>query len=186
MTASDVRIDISTRLAVVGDAAALAELAARTFHDTYASSNSPQDMATHSARSYGEAIQCAEIENASMRTLLAVHAGGIIGYSQLRLRDDRHAEPACVAKSASAGPFMEIWRFYVDRGWHGRGVAHRLMLETVGLARSLGARSIWLGVWERNPRAITFYRKCGFEVIGDHQFLFAEEPQTDLVMARSA
>ena len=51
-------------------------------------------------------------------------------------------------------------------------------------ARMLGARTAWLGVWEFNPRAIAFYKKCGFMLVGDHDFLFADVVQTDLVMSR--
>jgi diamine N-acetyltransferase len=173
--------DIAVRLAIADDAAALAERAARTFHETYADNNDPGDMAIHIARSYAPAIQRAEIENDAIHTLLAVQAESMIGYGQLRLNDPRHAEPACVT-----GPNpMEVWRFYVDRPWHGRGVAQHLMREAMDLAKSLGAGVVWLGVWERNPRAIAFYIKCGFQHIGEHQFLFADQMQTDLVMAQS-
>jgi GNAT superfamily N-acetyltransferase len=77
-------------------------------------------------------------------------------------------------------------RFYVDRPWIGRGVAQHLMNAALDEARSLGAKTIWLGVWEFNPRAIAFYRKCGFELVGDHEFLFADVVQTDLVMSRAS
>lgn len=122
-----------------------------------------------------------------MRTMLATLDGKAIAYAQLRLGDPRHAEPACVTAAAASAPApsMEIWRFYIDKPWHGRGIARRLMDATLELAKSLDAKSVWLGVWERNPRAIAFYRKCGFEHIGEHDFMFADQPQTDLVMARN-
>jgi diamine N-acetyltransferase len=172
--------EITIRLAIAADAESLATLAHRTFFETYAPDTDPRDMSLHLARSYSPAIQLAEINDPAMRTLLAIHADSIIGYAQVRLHDPRHAEPACVT-----GPnAMEIWRFYVDRPWHGQGVAPRLMHDAIELAASLGATSVWLGVWERNPRAIAFYLKCGFQHIGDHQFLFADQLHTDLVMAR--
>jgi RimJ/RimL family protein N-acetyltransferase len=49
-------------------------------------------------------------------------------------------------------------------------------------ARHRGAKTLWLGVWERNHRARAFYAKCGFRDVGDHIFLFGTDPQTDLVM----
>jgi len=45
---------------------------------------------------------------------------------------------------------------------------------------------VWLGVWEHNPRAIAFYRKWGFEAVGEHVFVVGTDPQRDLVMTRSA
>jgi ribosomal protein S18 acetylase RimI-like enzyme len=52
-------------------------------------------------------------------------------------------------------------------------------------AVELGGRTLWLGVWERNPRAIAFYAKCGFVDVGEHAFIFGTEEQTDRVMARA-
>jgi len=43
---------------------------------------------------------------------------------------------------------------------------------------------LWLGVWERNARAIAFYRKQGFEVVGEQEFMLGADRQRDLVMAR--
>ncbi len=45
-----------------------------------------------------------------------------------------------------------------------------------------GAKTLWLGVWERNDRAHAFYEKCGFADVGEHIFLFGTDPQTDRVM----
>jgi ribosomal protein S18 acetylase RimI-like enzyme len=72
----------------------------------------------------------------------------------------------------------------VRRAHHGRGVAQALMASVVGEARALGATALWLGVWERNARAIAFYRKCGFERRGEHPFLLGRDLQTDWVMSR--
>jgi ribosomal protein S18 acetylase RimI-like enzyme len=46
-------------------------------------------------------------------------------------------------------------------------------------ARAAGYRAVWLGVWERNDRALEFYRKIGFELFGYHYFQFGSERQRD-------
>jgi len=51
-------------------------------------------------------------------------------------------------------------------------------------ARAAGARTLWLGVWERNPRAIAFYKKVGFIEVGTHTFVLGADHQRDLVLAR--
>jgi ribosomal protein S18 acetylase RimI-like enzyme len=100
--------------------------------------------------------------------------GALTGYAQLRLS----RSPACVT---AARP-LELWRFYVARAWHGRGVAQELMAGAVAAARGRGAASLWLGVWERNRRAQAFYKKSGFVDVGSQTFLVGTDEQTDRVM----
>jgi ribosomal protein S18 acetylase RimI-like enzyme len=78
---------------------------------------------------------------------------------------------------------VELVRFYVVRDWHGRGVAQRLMDACVAEARRRGGRTLWLAVWQENPRAIAFYRKAGFRLAGTTTFRLGSQVQDDDVMA---
>jgi diamine N-acetyltransferase len=161
------------RRGVTADASALAEFAARTFADTFAADNSPEDMQAHLASSYGVRQQAAELADPSIVTLLAHRDGKLVAYAQVR----RGQPPACVPQEQP----VELHRFYVDRAEHGAGVASRLMLAVHDAARELGGRRLWLGVWERNPRAIAFYAKSGFVHAGSHDFFVGADRQTDHV-----
>jgi ribosomal protein S18 acetylase RimI-like enzyme len=165
---------VTVRPGVASDAAALAELAAVTFRDAFGAENDPADLALHLARSYGVAQQAAELAHPAITTLVASIDGALTGYAQLRLS----RSPACIT---AARP-LELWRFYVARAWHGRGVAQELMAGAVAAARGRGAASLWLGVWERNPRAQAFYKKCGFVDVGSQTFFVGTDEQTDRVM----
>jgi ribosomal protein S18 acetylase RimI-like enzyme len=85
----------------------------------------------------------------------------------------------------SGNHLVELQRFYVDTPWHGRGVAHALMEAVIGTSKALGGDVLWLGVWERNARAIAFYRKQGFERVGAKTFRLGADVQTDDVMCRA-
>ena len=164
------------RRAVEADAAGLAVLAERTFRAAFEADNTPGDMAAHVSRSYGPSLQATEIADPHRTTLVAEADGALVGYAQLR----QGAAPACVT-----GPSpLELQRFYVDTAWHGRGLAQALMAAALEAADTAGARTVWLGVWERNPRAIAFYRKAGFAQVGAQGFLVGSDLQRDLVMAR--
>lgn len=165
------------RHATLVDAPALAELAARTFRDTFGAANTPEDMALHLAVSYGSELQAREIADPSMLTLVADDAGTLVAFVQLR----RGPAPSCVTGSAP----IEIQRFYLDADWHGRGLAHTLMAHTFAAAQAAGAATIWLGVWERNPRAIAFYRKLGYVDVGQQTFVLGSDHQTDRIFARA-
>jgi GNAT superfamily N-acetyltransferase len=165
----------TVRRATGADAARLAELAARTFADTYASYNDPADMAAHIGAKYGEARQAAELAHPAATYIVAEAGDQLIGYAYL------------VADQAPGGvPLdapVEVVRFYIAREWHGTGAAQQLMAACVAEARRRGGRTLCLAVWERNPRAIAFYRKAGFAIVGSTAFQLGSQRQADHVMA---
>ena len=162
------------RRANPNDAAALADLALRTFLDTFSTANRPEDVGAYVTKTYGEAKQRREIESPDVVTLLVEDDGSLIAFSQVR----RGEVPACVTGADA----VEVARFYVDQRWHGRGAAQELMTVVIETAKNLGGATLWLGVWEHNVRAIRFYEKCGFRDAGSQPFLLGSDLQTDRVM----
>ncbi len=156
------------------DACALARLAEETFRATFAATNTAENMQRHCESSYGESMQLAEIRDPKLETWLAEDGGRLVAYAQLRRGK---VPPAIVAERP-----VEILRFYVHPDAHGKGVAQALMAHALGRATVSGADVVWLGVWEHNPRAIAFYRKWGFVVVGEHVFMMGDDPQRDLLM----
>ena len=168
---------ITIRPATRADAPVLAAFGERTFRDAFGADNRPEDVETYVRATYSAERQDAEIEDPTRVTLLAERDGVLAGYAQLRAGAE--------APSSVSGPApMELLRFYVDRTWHGHGVAHTMMDAVIEAAEARGARTLWLGVWERNPRAIAFYGKRGFRDVGCQPFKLGGDDQTDRVMAR--
>ena len=166
------------RRAHPGDAMPLSALAERTFRDTFAAYNAPDDMDAHCRGNYARDLMAREIAAPHIVTLVAEHDGQLTGYGQLRWT----AVPACVHGARPA----EIGRLYVDAPWHGLGIAQALMARMVDHAIAGGADRLWLGVWESNHRALAFYRKIGFVEVGRHVFMVGPDPQNDLLLARDA
>ena len=77
---------------------------------------------------------------------------------------------------------MEVRRIYASQEYIGKGVGKLLMQASIQEARRKGCDSLWLGVWERNPRAIAFYKKWGFNEVGTHIFYVGDDPQRDFIM----
>ena len=113
------RVTIVIRAARVPDAPWLAALAERMFRETYAAFNTPENMERYVAEHFGQARQAAELGDPGMVTLVAEVDGQPAGYVQLGTRD--------VPDSVTGADPMEIVRFYVDRPWHGSGLAPALM-----------------------------------------------------------
>ena len=170
------RAAIRIRRAQEDDALELSVLAESTFRAAFSESNTAANMQLHCAAHYSQALQLAEIREPSCETWVAEAEGRMIAYVQLRL-------DATSPMISGARP-LEIQRFYVDASYHGSGLAQQLMAQVLARAEAAGAAPLWLGVWERNPRAVAFYRKWEFDVVGEHIFRLGEDPQRDLVMRR--
>jgi diamine N-acetyltransferase len=172
---------IAIRPAAVSDAPALSRLGAATFRDTFEGENTPEAMAQYLAEAFTPEQQAAEIAASTGTVLLAEDrdesgAVELVGYAHLVSGD---------VPEAVRGPApLELKRLYVSRAWHGRGVAQALMDASIAAARGLGAQTLWLGVWERNPRAVAFYAKHGFTRVGEHTFTLGSDSQTDWLLAR--
>jgi len=152
----------SIRYATLSDASHLAALAEETFRETFASLNTVEDMNLHCRTSYGAAIQSAEISDPKMVSLVCEEGGTLIAFAQLRWS----AAPSCVT-AIDPG---EIQRLYVSSSWHGKGIAQALMAACLKEMERRASDVVWLGVWERNPRAIAFYSRFGFSEVGSHVF----------------
>lgn len=168
---------VAIRRGEVADAPVLAAFASRCFVDTYAADNRPEDIRAHVAASFGPERQARELGDAGVDYLLALRDATLLGFAQLR----RHPPPPCVTQP---GP-RELHRFYVDRSVQGSGLAQRLMAAVFETARSRHAGHLWLSVWERNPRAIAFYKRCGFVDVGEKDFYVGPDRQRDRVLLAS-
>lgn len=169
----------SLRAGRPADASDLAEFGARTFRDTFAAHNRPADMDAYVSLAYGVRQQSAELADPRVSVLVAESdEGAMIGYAVLRQASDE--TPPCVTGSHP----VELARIYVDQGWHGRGVGEALMREVVERARERGGDTLWLGVWEHNPRARAFYARWEFGEVGDHPFPLGADIQRDILLAR--
>jgi diamine N-acetyltransferase len=175
---------IHVRPATVADAPRLSRLGATTFRETFEGENTSEDMARYLAEAFTPDRQAAEITDPAGAVLLAEHRGTrgdaegaeLVGYAHLV----SGSAPAAVQGAAP----LELKRLYVARAWHGQGVAQALMDAAIDAARARGAETLWLGVWERNPRAVAFYAKYGFTRVGEHTFVLGADAQTDWLLAR--
>jgi ribosomal protein S18 acetylase RimI-like enzyme len=182
--ANDAGVSTLVRAATTGDAARVSHLGATTFRAAFEAQNTPEDMARYLAETFTVERQAAEIADRRAAVLVAEQpdtSGGaadaeLVGYAHLVFG----SAPAFVHGPAP----VELKRLYVDRAWHGQGVAQALMDAAIAAARARGAETMWLGVWEHNPRAAAFYAKYGFARVGEHTFLLGDDAQTDWVLAR--
>ena len=165
---------MNIRYGTTADAKMLSELGAKTFYDTFAKDNTPENMATHLENSFSPEIQLAELSNPENIFLIINDEGQLIGYAQLILNSKE--------EFIMGTKPLEIRRIYATQEYIGKGVGKELMQAAIREARQRNCNSVWLGVWEKNPRAIDFYKKWGFKEVGSHIFKVGDDPQRDFVM----
>ena len=165
------------RCARIEDASLLAELGAQTFAETFAEDNTPEDMAAHLAASFSLEKLAAELTDPLSTFFIAEVDGHAAGYAKL------HSGKALDGVEGQKP--IELVRLYVSRKWLGRGVGQALMQRCIEEAGEKGFQTIWLGVWERNSRALAFYRKWNFREVGEHIFQLGSDPQRDILMQRA-
>ncbi len=170
------RITSQIRQAGIADAEMLTQLAARTFYDAFADMNTPENMQAYMSKAFTVPQLTAELSDPRAKFLIAEVEGVPAGYAKLQAGD----APACVT---GAKP-VELVRLYVDRQFQGAGLANDLMQACLDEARSMGHRAIYLGVWEHNHRAQSFYFRWNFRVVGNHIFQMGSDLQLDWLMER--
>ena len=165
------------RRATAADAPSLARFLSAMFARTFGAQNKPADIAAYLAHAFGPEQQSRELaEEGTLFWIAEDHPREMVGCAQLKLGS--HSKHVGAARQA------EIARVYADNRWHGQGLGRALLDACVDAALEWKADVLWLGVWERNSRAIAFYEKNGFRAIGDQPFQLGSDRQRDVVMAR--
>lgn len=165
---------IKIRRLTPADAIELAEMGSQTFYQTFKDTCTEEDMLGYLSEYYSlEQVQ-KELTDENDLYFFAEIAGKPVGY--LRLMEDYTAFSAIKKWKA-----LELKRIYVISDYHGKGIAQALMNYTIDYAGKNKYEVLWLGVWEHNERAKSFYAKYGFKDSGHtHYFPIGNTPQTDI------
>ena len=157
--------------------ATLQEISRSTFFETFADSNSESDMQQYLNGNFSLDKLAAELRNENSLFYIAWDNGSAIGYLKI---NTAQAQTDLQEKDS-----LEIERIYVLNAYHGKKVGQLLYDQALEIADRLGKTSVWLGVWEENPRAIRFYEKNGFTAFGTHVFKMGDDEQTDILMRKT-
>lgn len=152
----------------------LQNIGRQTFYETFSAGNSEENMAKYLEEGFSIEKLTAELSDNNAEFYFATLNDNVIGYlklnfgqSQTELKDDKA---------------LEIERIYVLKDFHGKNVGQLLYDKALQIARQKCADYVWLGVWEKNPRAINFYKKNGFAEFDKHVFKLGNDEQTDIMM----
>ncbi|MEN2413099.1 GNAT family N-acetyltransferase [Flavobacterium mesophilum] len=162
--------------ATPNDLVKLQNIGRQTFSETFAEVNSEENMAKYLEESFAAEKLTSELKNESSYFYLAEIDEKLIGYLKLNTGE---AQTEKQDKNA-----LEIERIYVAKEFHGKNIGQELYAQALKTATELSASYIWLGVWEKNFRALSFYTKNGFVQFDTHTFVLGNDTQTDFLMKK--
>jgi len=152
----------------------LQEIGRQTFYETFSESNTEENMKSYLENGFSIDKITSELNDENAEFYFAKIGEKVIGYlklnfgqSQTELKDDKA---------------LEIERIYVLKEFHGNKVGQILYDKALEIAKQKNADYVWLGVWEKNARAINVYKKNGFVEFDKHIFKLGEDEQTDIMM----
>ncbi|MNQ69927.1 Protease synthase and sporulation negative regulatory protein PAI 1 [compost metagenome] len=152
----------------------LQKIGRQTFYETFSEANSEENMKNYLEKGFSNEKLTAELTDNNSEFYFATLNNEVIGYlkinfgeSQTELKDDKT---------------LEIERIYVSKEFHGKKIGQLLYDKAIEIAKQKNSEYVWLGVWEENLRALSFYRKNGFAEFDKHIFKLGDDEQTDLMM----
>jgi ribosomal protein S18 acetylase RimI-like enzyme len=174
MNQSETVINITR--AIKADRAQLAGVAGEIFYETFKDTMPLADLELYVEDAFNVKQVRQEIEDERNIFLLAFQQDHLLGYA--KLNTSRPPDPLANQQ------VIEIERLYVLKAHHGKKIGSLLMEKAMEIATEKFNKVIWLAVWEKNPNAIAFYKKWGFEVFGSQIFMRGNDPQTGLLMKK--
>ena len=166
--------NIITKRITLDDLEKLQKIGRQTFEETFSESNSEENMRNYLEEGFSKEKLTAELNDKNSEFYFATKNDEVIGYLKVNF-----GESQTELKDSKA---LEIERIYVSKEFHGKGVAPILYNKAIEIAKQKSADYVWLGVWEENPRAISFYKKNGFVEFDKHIFKLGDDEQTDIMM----
>jgi ribosomal protein S18 acetylase RimI-like enzyme len=166
--------NINIKRVTLKDIHQLQKIGRQTFSETFSAVNSKENMKKYLQEELSLEKLTVEVNNQNSEFYFAALNNNVIGYvklnfgqSQTELKDDKA---------------LEIERVYVLKEFHGKSVGQLLYEKAIQIAKEINADYVWLGVWEKNLRAINFYHKNGFVEFDKHIFKLGDDEQTDIMM----
>ena len=152
----------------------LQKIGRQTFKETFSESNSEENMKNYLEEGFSKEKLTVELNDKNSEFYFAKLEEEVIGYLKVNFGDSQTE-----LKDSKA---LEIERIYVSKEFHGKSVGQLLYDKAIEVAKQKGSEYVWLGVWEENPRAISFYKKNGFVEFDKHIFKLGDDEQTDIMM----
>jgi len=157
-------------------AAPLSELGAATFTESFGHLYAEADLNYFIQKNHSVAAYRDVISDPGHYVWIAELGNDLLGYLVLA-PDDLPSDPPVINS-------VELVRLYVRTAHHGQGIGQNLMDAAVPIAREVGFENMVLSVWSENYDGHRFYKRNGFEKIGEYQFPVGNQLDDEWIMRK--
>lgn len=171
------KMRINIRQCTFEDLYKLQEISYETFNETFKHQNSPENMNAYLEKAFNVKQLEKELSNVSSQFYFVYFHNKIAGYLKVNTNDAQSEE--------MDDDSLEIERIYIKSTFQKHGLGKYLLDKAMEIAIEQNKQIVWLGVWEKNEKAIAFYQKMGFVQTGIHSFYMGDEEQTDFIMSKT-
>lgn len=170
-------MDIIMERCTRDDLQILQEISIETFQDTFKEQNTPENLKAYLEKAFSIRKLERELVNTASQFFFIRVEDELAGYLKVNTGSAQTEEMGADS--------LEIERIYVKHTFQRQGIGKHLLLKALEIAVSLRKEQVWLGVWEKNENALSFYEKMGFVSADSHSFFMGDEGQTDIIMIKT-
>ena len=167
-------VNVEIRKVKENEIVQLQKIGRETFIETFSESNSEENMKNYLDQGFSNEKLITELTDENSEFYFASTDNEIIGYLKVNFGDSQ--------TELKDNKSVEIERIYVSKKFHGKSIGQLLYDKAIAIAKQREAEYVWLGVWEENLRALSFYKKNGFVQFDKHIFKLGDDEQTDIMM----
>ncbi len=149
-------------------------LAKTTFTSAFKDQNSPENFRLYMQKAFNRSIFLEQLNNPDMCFYFIKKQDITVGYIKLNERNAQNEQFDV--------PSIELERFYIQRNFQGQNIGQQVLQKVIQIAKEKEVDFLWLGVWDRNHKAIRFYERHGFVKFGSHPYFLGNDEQTDFLM----
>ncbi|WP_405296126.1 GNAT family N-acetyltransferase [Algibacter sp. Ld11] len=157
---------IKIEKATINDAKLIAKIGCQTFLESHGNSASEVDVKNFVDKTYHEKAIVEEFKNKNVQYYIISVGSEIAGFTKIEL----NVASQWVKESA----ITKLDRLYLLEEFHGITLGVKLLNFIIETSKQHNQKGIWLAVWVENNKAIGFYTKNGFKVVGDYLFKISD------------
>ncbi|WP_195806632.1 GNAT family N-acetyltransferase [Winogradskyella helgolandensis] len=144
----------------------IAEIGKIAFLESHGNSASAEDINSFISKTYNKEAISKEFEDVKTQYHMIYFNDKVAGFSKIELSTSN--------KDITELDITKLDRIYLLKEYYGQNLGSELFDFNIHLSKKQNQKGIWLAVWVDNQRAISFYTKIGFQIVGKYNFKISE------------